>query len=168
MVNNLISLAANLALTLSVIIAVVFGIAQARSAARDRRERLSLEALRNFQTRGFAELMQYINSHEMPDTNEELSKASAIDQVMFMQFAQEMETLGILVAEKYIDIDLVDKTLGSFVSTSWKRYEKLFAMMREAIPDPFLGEYFQWLSELIAKRMADHPRKPFYEATKRQ
>jgi hypothetical protein len=168
MVNDLISLAANLALTLSVIIAVVFGIAQARSAARDRRERLSLEALRNFQTRGFAELLQYINSHEMPDTREELNKASASEQVMFMQLAQEMEILGILVAEKYIDIDLVDKTLGSFVSTSWKKYEKVFIKMREALPDPFLGEYFQWLSELIAKRMADHPREPFHKSMKRR
>ena len=51
MLNDAIGLAANLALTLSVIIAVIFGIAQARGAARDRRERLSLEALRNFQSR---------------------------------------------------------------------------------------------------------------------
>ena len=73
--NDLIALAANVALTLSVIIAVVFGIAQARGAARDRRERLSLQALRSFQTREFVELMQYINSHEMPENSDDLTKA---------------------------------------------------------------------------------------------
>ena len=68
MANDAIALAANLALTLSVIIAVIFGIAQARGAARDRRERLSLEALRNFQTRDFVEQMQYVTSHNLPQT----------------------------------------------------------------------------------------------------
>ena len=58
-----------------------------------------------------------------------------------MQFGQEMETPRILVAEKYIDIGLVDKTLGSLVSTSWKKYEKVFMNIRKAAPDPFLGEY---------------------------
>ena len=80
--NDLIALAANVALTLSVIIAVVFGIAQARGAARDRRERLSLQALRSFQTREFVELMQYINSHEMPENSDDLTKAPVRDQIV--------------------------------------------------------------------------------------
>ena len=37
---------------------------------------------------------------------------------MFIQFAQQMESLGMLVAEQLINIDLVDKTLGSFVTTA--------------------------------------------------
>ena len=168
MSGELIGLAANLALTLSVIVALVFGIAQVRAAARDRRERLSLEALRSFQTRDFVQLMQYVNSHDLPSDREGLVKLPADEQVMFMQFAQEMETLGILVAEKYIDIDFVYKTLGSFVSTSWKKYEKVFTEIRETLPDPFLGEYFQWLAERIRKRMEEHPRKPFHEDRRRR
>jgi hypothetical protein len=35
--------------------------------------------------------------------------------------------------------------------------------MREKLPDPYLGEYFQWLAELIDKRMRENSRKPFYE-----
>jgi hypothetical protein len=163
MTNETIALAANIALTLSLVVALVFGIAQVRAAARDRRERLTLEALRSFQTRDFAELMQYVTNHEMPDTREDLGRLPAGEQVYFMQFAQEMEMLGILVAEKYINLDLVDKTLGSYVSTSWEKYSKLFVPMRETLPDPFLGEYFQWLAEAIQKRMRDHPRKPFHE-----
>ena len=161
MTNDSIALMANMALTLSVVVAVAFGIAQVRAAARDRRERLTLESLRNFQTRGFAQLMQFVNSHKFPDTRKDLGKLPAEDQVSYMQFAQEMEMLGILVAEKYIEIDLVDKTLGSFVSTSWDKYKTLFQKIRET--DPFLGEYFQWLAEAIQKRMAEHPRRPFHE-----
>src|SRR6266852_3448085 len=89
MTTDTITLIANLALALSFIVGLVFGIAQVRAATRDRRERLSLEALRNFQTREFAELMQYIMSHDMPSSREELQALPVNEQVIFIQFAQE-------------------------------------------------------------------------------
>ena len=70
--------------------------------------------------------------------------------------------LGILVAEKFIDLDLVEKTLGSFVATSWDKYKVMAQNLRKT--DPFLNEYFQWLAERIDDRMSKHPRKPFHEA----
>ena len=167
MTNDLITLIAKLALALSVVVALIFGIAQVRAAARDRRERLTLETLRNFQTREFAELIHYITSHDMPPTGEELHALPAEDQVIFIQFAQEMESLGMLVAEGLINTDLVDKTLGSLVTTAWAKYKIVFLDMRKNLPDPFLGEYFQWLAEMIDKRMREEPRKPFYEEQKR-
>lgn len=97
MTNDIIVLAANVALALSFIVGLVFGIAQVRVAARDRRERLTLEELRNFQSREFAELMQYTNSHDMPNSPEELHALPINEQLIFMHFAQQMEMLGILV-----------------------------------------------------------------------
>jgi hypothetical protein len=165
MTNDLITLIANVALALSFIVALVFGIAQVRAAARDRRERLTLEALRSFQTREFCELIQYVNTHDMPSSRAELDALPVNEQVFFIQFAQEMEMLGILVAERYINLDLVDKTLGSFVSTSWEKYKPMIVAVRETAPDPFLNEYFQWLAERIDKRMRENPRKPFHETS---
>src|SRR4051812_24120903 len=144
---EIITAVANIALALSLIVAVVFGIAQVRAAGRDRKERLTLETLRQFQTREFAELLHHITSGTMPRTHEELLSLPPHEQVMFIQFAQQMESLGILVAEKLINIDLVDKTLGEFVVGAWRKYQVVFVDMREKLPDPFLGEYFQWLSE---------------------
>ena len=164
MTTDFIALLANLALALSFIVGLIFGIAQVRTAARDRRERLSLEALQHFQTRDFAELIQYVNSHEMPASREKLSKLPVNEQVIFMQFAQEMETLGILVAERFISLDLVDKMLGSFISGSWEKYKPMMVSARTSIPDPFLGEYFQWLAERVDARLREHPRKPFYQS----
>jgi len=74
-----------------------------------------------------------------------------------------MESLGIVVAERLINIDLVDKILGSFVVTSWEKYKTMFLDMRVKMSDPFLGEYFQWLAERIDERMRLAPRKPFFE-----
>lgn len=153
---------ANIALVLSFIVALVIGIAQVRTARRDRKDRLTLETLRNFQTKEFCELMFYVNSHKFVTTRKEMIQLSAEDQVKLMQFAQQMESLGLLVAERLIDMDLVDKTLGSFVVTSWEKYRPLFESMRITIPDPFLGEYFQWLAECIDKRMNECLRLPFH------
>jgi hypothetical protein len=163
--TDLVTLFANLALTLSFIIALIFGIAQVKAANRDRRERLTIDTLHNFQTREFAELINFINSHNMPLNSKEMNALPVKDQVFVIQFGQQMESLGMLVAERLVDIDLVDKTLGSFVTLAWEKYKILFQDIREKQPDPFLGEYFQWLAERIDERMKRNPRRPFYENT---
>ena|ERR1700722_3001716 len=165
MINaDLIGVIANIALTLTFIVGLIFGIAQVKAAERDRRERLTLETLRNFQTREFAELIQFITTAEFPKTQDEMNSRPVEQQVMIIQFSQQMESLGILVAENLIDLELVDKTLGSFVTTTWKKYKGMFSLIRES--DPYLGEYFQWLAQRIAERAKNFPRKPFYENSK--
>jgi hypothetical protein len=157
-ITDLVTVIGNIAIALSLVVALIFGIAQVRAAAQDRRERLTLEALRAFGTREFSELIYNVIARPVPQTQEELRALPKDDYVLFVQLAQQMESLGLLVAEKLIDIDLVDKTLGSFVVTSWEKYQPVFLSMRTS--DPYMGEYFQWLADLIAKRMRDNPRKP--------
>jgi len=112
MTNDIIALMANLALALSFVVGLVFGIAQVKTAARNRKERFTLEALRSFQTHEFSALMFNINAYDLPPTLEEWRNLPNNDQVMLLQFTQSMESLGISVAERFINIDLVDKTLG--------------------------------------------------------
>ncbi len=162
MTSDVISVIANLALALSFIVGLIFGIVQVRAAAQDRRERLTLETLRQFQTREFVDLMHFITSHDMPSKREAMLALPDNEQAMYIQYSQEMESLGILVAERFINIDLVDKTLGSLVVTTWEKYKAVFLDIREKQPDPFLGEYFQWLAEQIEKRMRENPRQPFH------
>ena len=166
MTNDFISVIANLALALSFIVGLIFGIVQVRAAARDRRERLTLETLREFQTREFVELLHYVSFHDLPSNREGMMALPPDERTLLIQFGQEMESLGILVAERLINIDLVDKTLGSFVITSWEKYKDMFLDIREKQPDPFLGEYFQWLAEQIDERMRRNPREPFYKTRK--
>jgi len=93
----------------------------------------------------------------------ELETLPKEDQIKFTQFSQQMETLGILVAERFINLDLVDKTLGSFVTTSWDKFKLMFFDARENIPDPFLAEYFQWLAERIYEEMQTASRVPYFK-----
>src|SRR5271154_3437078 len=98
MTTDIISLLANLALALSFVVGLIFGIVQVRTAARDRKERLTLETLRNYQSHEFCEIMFKISAYDIPPTFEEWQKLPVDDQIMFLQFTQEMESLGILVA----------------------------------------------------------------------
>lgn len=158
--TEIITVIANIALALSFVVALVFGVAQVKASARDRKERFTLETLRNFQTRDFAELLQFIIGSDFPKTSEELSALPIEKRVMYVEFAQQMESLGILVAENFINLDLVDKTLGTFVTMSWKKYSVLFLPIRDR--DPYIGEYFQWLAARIDEYGKTTPRKPFY------
>jgi len=161
--NELITLLANIALTLSFIVAVIFGIAQVKTAKRDRKERLTLETLRSFHSREFAELLYFVTTTKIPKTIAEWNTLSADQRIQFIQFGQMMESLGLLLAERLINVDLVDKTLGSFVFSTWEKYKPLFSDMRDKNSDPFLGEYFQWMAEQIDHRMKENPRRPFFE-----
>ena len=161
--NEIATLIANIALALSLVVALVFGIVQVQAASRDRRERLTLDTLRAFHSREFAGFMYRINSGQIPATDEARKAMSAEDQSLFIQFAQEMESLGMLVVDGVIDLTLVEKTLGSFVITAWERYKPIFTDMRLTTNDPYLGEYFQSLAELMARRLSDQPRPPAYK-----
>jgi hypothetical protein len=168
MSSDLIGNIANISLALSLLVGLVFGISQARAAARDRRERLTLETLRFFGSREFAELLQYIETHEMPVSRAQLHALQPAEQAMFIQFSMLMENLGILVAEKMVDLDLVDETLGSFVVTTWAKFKPMAVSTRKEDDEPFMSEYFQWLAETIDARIKANPRPPAYEQLPRR
>ncbi len=156
-----IALIANISLALTFLAGLIFGIIQTKQAARDRRERLTLETLRAFQTREFVELMHFMGSDRFPKNYEAFQKLTGTDFEMLLQFSQMMESLGILVADGLVDIDLVDKTLGTYVTTTWNKYKVFMVPARER--DPYLSEYFQWLAERMEERQTKNPREPFYK-----
>lgn len=161
--SEIITNIANLALAFTFIIGLVFGIVQTKAAERDRKERLALEALRNFQTREFSELLNFVSNNDVPPTHEQWQKLPPGKQILITQFAQEMESLGLLVSERLIDIDLIDRTIGSLVTTAWEKYKTMIFDSRASRPDPFLCEYFQWLAEKLDEQFGNNPRKPFYQ-----
>lgn len=152
----------NLAIALSFLVALVFGLAQVKAAARDRRERLTLEAVRSFQTREFAAHLQRLRARDPPATARGVAELPVDEQVSFIHFAQEMEMLGLLVEDGTLELSLVERTLGDFVSYAWGKYRAVIEDMRVQNEDPYLGEYFEWLAGRIDARMSRAPRDPAY------
>jgi len=160
---DIISIIANTSLALSAVVALIFGIVQVRTSERDREERFALGTLHALQTREFAELLNFIASLKMPASLEEQRNLPDEDKVRLIQYGQQMESLGLMVAYRLIDLEVVDKTLGEFVITAWKKFEPLCNDMRKKIPDPYMAEYYQWLAERLEEYQRQNPREPFYK-----
>ncbi len=156
------ALLANISLVLSLVVALIVGILQTQAAARDRRERLTLETLEFVQSREFAEFILTINAGKIAKTNAERQAQPDEEKVRFIQFAQQMESLGMLVVDGVLDLTLVEKTLGSFVVTAWEEYRPVISEMRVSTNDPYLAEYFQSVAELMDKRIKNNQRPPAY------
>lgn len=154
---------ANLAIAISAVVALVFGILQVLAAVRDRRERLTIEVVRGLQSREFSQQMMDLRAQPPPRTTKEWSSLAESARVTQMHFLQEMEMLGLLVFDGTIDLLLVERTLGSYVTGMWKRFEPGILELRSSIPDPYLGEYFQYLAVRMERLMRETPRRPAYE-----
>lgn len=77
-----------------------------------------------------------------------------------------MEILGLLVFEKTIDFALVERTLGSWVTSSWKRFQPVILDIRKQFNDPYMSEYFQWLATRMETWLRDPSRVPAYQQSR--
>lgn len=138
--------------------------AQAEEAVRKRREDATLHVVETFQTAEFADLIVFLEFN-LPQlaTWADWEAMPREVQLSAARFVQRIEGVGIMVAERIIDIDLVEKALGSFVGLMWTRLGPALQDRREATKDAFTAEYFQWLAEKLAAR-EDVTRKPAYTA----
>ena len=159
-----ITIIGNVAIASSVVVALAFGILQVRAGNRDRRERLTLETVRSFQTREFAAQIHGLREGQMPATYAESRGLPPEEAVPFVHFAQEMEMLGLLVHDGAIGLDLVERTLGDLVTFAWTKYRPFIEDGRKELNDPYLGEYFQWLAERLERLMRESPREPAHKA----
>ena len=156
----------DIAIALSFLAALGFGIGQVRSAAQDRRERLTVATVQGMQTRELAAHFQRLGSHDLPSTFRELQALPPDEQVSIIHYAQQMEMLGLMVYDGMIELSLVERTLGDYVAFSWEKYKSFTYDRRNE--DPYLNEYFEWLANRLDDYMRSNPRTPAYAPTAAQ
>ena len=61
------------------------------------------------------------------------------------------EQVGFLVEKKFVDLDVVDDRLGSYIIADWKKLEPWIMFMRKEKNDEKFGEHFQLLYKKIIK-----------------
>jgi len=163
MTNELVTFIANLALSLSFIVALIFGIAEVRVASRDRRERLTLELCATFKhanLRNSYILLSRMICHLIVKNSRRVLPTS---KLFLFNSDRKWESLGILVAERLINIDLVDKTLGSFVTTSWEKYKRMYLTYVKGSRILILENTFNGLLSGSMSEWKKNPREPFYK-----
>lgn len=140
--------AANLATSVAVIVAVVFGLTELRRGARERRDRAAVEVVRSVQTQeSFRAVGRILNLPDDADPKLVRSDAAVLDAAMLVYFACEM--MGAIVYEGVVDLHTLDRMVGGWVRATWVRLRRWVESERIEDRNPNVGEWWQWLYEQL-------------------
>jgi hypothetical protein len=140
--------AANIATTVAVIVAVVFGITELRRGARDRRDRAAVEIVRSVQTQeAFRAVGTILNLPDDADPKVVANDPALFEAAMLVYFACEM--FGASVFEGVVDLHTLDRMVGGWVRATWVRLRRWIEAERIADRSPNAGEWWQWLYEQL-------------------
>ena len=143
-------LALNIITTLSVVTGIVFGLFQLRHAMKGRRDHAAVDIVRTVQTqvvRNAVSLILKLPNDVDPTIIREdpklLEAALAIDSAC--------EMWGCMVFEKVVDHHVLDRMVGGWVRGTWQRLNKWVESERIVNHNSNVGEWWQWLFELLEK-----------------
>ena len=63
------------------------------------------------------------------------------------------EEVGFLVGKRFVDLDVIDDRLGSYIVSNWKKLAPWIMTLRKEKGDKTFGEHFQRLYERTIKHM---------------
>ena len=139
---------ANIATSVAVIIAVVFGVTELRRGARERRDRAAVEVVRSVQTQeSFRAVGKILNLPDDADPEVIRSDPAMLDAAMLVYFACEM--LGSIVFEGVVELHTLDRMVGGWVRASWVRLRRWVESERVEDRNANVGEWWQWLYEQL-------------------
>lgn len=138
----------HLVTTLAVVAGVVFALAQLRQAARIRRDHAAVDIVGTVQTQevrlAVAKILQLpdnVAPERIRDDPALLTAALAVDSAC--------EMWGCMVYENVVDHRMLDRMVGGWVRATWRRLGTWVEAERIENRNPNIGEWWQWLYELI-------------------
>ena len=143
-------LVADAVTTLAVVVGVVFGLAQLRQAIRDRRDHAAVDIVRTVQTQEVRRAVGRVLS--LPDDVDPAvirGDPVLLDAALAVDSACEM--WGSMVYEGVVDHHLLDRMVGGWVRGSWRRLRRWVEAERAESRNPNVGEWWQWLYELLER-----------------
>jgi hypothetical protein len=139
---------ANVATSVAVIVAVVFGLTELRRGARDRRDRAAVEVVRSVQTQeSFRAVGRILNLPDDADPELIRSDPAMFEAAMLVYFACEM--LGSIVFERVVELHTLDRMVGGWVRATWVRLRRWIESERKEDRNANVGEWWQWLYEQL-------------------
>lgn len=150
----------NLLTTIAIIAGGIFAAVQLFQLRKQRTRETALQMLNSVQTIEFMEAINIIYNLPENMTKREIethlgSKISYI-LIMFVKF----ESLGLLVFQREIKLDLVKDFTGGPILLFWKTLKNYFLETRATSNNENYGEWVQWLAELLEKSEFKNPKKP--------
>src|SRR5262245_16632588 len=140
--------AANVATTVAVVVALVFGLAELRRGRRERRDQAAIEIIRSVQQQQIHEAASKIlklpndADPELIHGDPELQNAATL-----VHFAAEM--FGSLVFEGVVELHVLDRMNGGWLRDCWHRHSLWVDAERVAEGRVNVAEWWQWLVERL-------------------
>lgn len=162
-----ISTLANLVNALAVTAGVIFAAAQIREFRRQRRRQSMYTLVQTFQSAEFAKALHRII--ELPDDLDRAAihaQVGAEGEAVIYFVTTTWETIGVLVFQKELTLDLVDDFFSGPIVITWRKLERYLEELRRERQRDTLFEWYQWLAEQLMKREAHAPPVPAHIAHK--
>ena len=142
---------------------LVFGVLEIRRGNQARRDEAAINIL---SSRIYAENMGVvIKILDLPENAKgKLISTSKDFSHQAMQISSQMESWGILVFQRKIDLHDLDFMVGGLVRQLWNRLQNFIYDRREKFDNPNDGEWFQWLVERLDEDPAPNKDRGAYHA----
>lgn len=156
---------ANLVNALAVTAGVIFAAAQIREFRRQRRRQSMYTLVQTFQSADFAKALRRII--DFPDNLDRAAIREKVgpegeDAIYFV--TTTWETIGVLVFQKELTLDLVDDFFSGPIILSWRKLARYLDDVRTEWHRDTLFEWFQWLAEQMMEREIKSPPVPAHVA----
>jgi Domain of unknown function (DUF4760) len=150
--------------TFAVVFGVVFGLIQLRQYRLSRKREASLFLLNSYQTKEFIEGLWIIQ--RLPDglSRDEIENKLANDLDLIGLVMSTWETIGILLFNHEVTIEMIDDAFSGPILFSWLKLEGYVHGLREELNRETLFEWFQWLSDRMKEREGLKTPVPAYIA----
>jgi hypothetical protein len=150
---DLLSTLANLINAAAVTAGVIFAAVQIREFRRQRRRQSMYTLVQTFQGAEFAKALHRIIS--LPDNLDAAGVRAHVgpegeESIYFV--TTTWETIGVLVFQKEITLDLVDDFFSGPIVISWRKLARYLEEIRKERNRDTLFEWYQWLAERIMER----------------
>ena len=144
---------ANLINAIAVTAGVIFAAVQIREFRRQQRRHSMYTAVQTFQDVDFTKALHYIM--ELPDNLDraEIQRRVGPEGEAAIYFVSTTwETIGVLVFQKELTLDLVDDFFSGPIVLTWRKLEPYLQQIRNERRRETLFEWCQWLAERIMDR----------------
>ncbi|MFA5943936.1 MAG: hypothetical protein WC876_05675 [Candidatus Thermoplasmatota archaeon] len=139
----------------ALVVAAVVAVYQLLQLRRRRSHEEALQVITGLNTQEFRSAFNAVNDLPLGATAQQVRDAGPAIETAAATVMMTFETLGVLVHNRVVPIDLVDQVIGGFLRESWRRLEGYVKWKRSAIGYTRWGEWYQWLFE----HLAQNPRR---------
>lgn len=134
----------------SLIIAACFAGYQFLLHRREREENNAVAVLSRLQDAEFRAAYQQIWDLPLGASAEEIRARGREVEEAVQTVALTFESIGVMVHNRIVDMELVDQIIGGFLRESWRRCQSYVETRRSELDTRRWAEWYQWLAEKLA------------------